>query len=129
MTDEPPLEDQLLAAKPYTDEAPPPTLESRAGELVDAMMHELMRHPEVTHAIGDLPEPVKEAIDRGLFRMAVLKLREIAPDLVGETATSASVPAVPVNVSGQPLEPEIEGAVYQVQVGGGLLLSQQKGES
>jgi len=103
-------EDEILASKPYVD----PTLDQRAMDLVEASMAAIRALPTVRAAIDALPEQTKAALDNFLCLTAVKALE--GKSLVRSTLT---------NALGEPLEPPLEGEVFQVQPGGSLLLSGQ----
>lgn len=106
-------EDEILNTKPFTTEETPHVkpLESLAGELVDTMMNRLQTFSRFRDATEVMDETEKRRVDNELMRDVVCALR--------------MSPLVHTPKSGEPLI-EPEGKVFQVQVGGGLLLSEQK---
>jgi hypothetical protein len=114
-------EDQILAQKPFAEQPPPPSLKDRATELADAMGGRLMAMKAIKDAIEGLSEDEQARLDADVLWVVehTLKSQDARMERVA--------PAIPVPpVSGQPLEPEPEGEVFQVLPGGGLLLSEQK---
>ncbi len=101
-------EDEILTSKPFSPTAEQrPPLQSLGIELVDAIMHRLSTFTEFRDAMERIPEERKNEIDVAIMSEAMNRLQ----------CSGLSVP-------GSPLEPE--GKVFEVQVGGSLLLSGQK---
>lgn len=121
-------EDEILSAKPYVAPEPEATIESLAGELVDAIMNQLCTFAVIRDAMEVLTPEQKQPMDDRLMHTAVATLStsslvtQVHADRPGivpqETDTT-------FRFTGQPLEPEMTGEIFQVQVGG-LLLSEQK---
>lgn|GEM_PF-6642096 len=96
-------EEEILSSKPFID----PTVDTRAGDMVDALMSCLMALPTVKKVLDDLPEHTKATLDNFLCVTA-------AKALEGKPLIENPVR---VNILGQPIE---EGPVFQVEPGGSL---------
>lgn len=116
MTDEIPIEEQLLASKPFDPEAAAEqSIEAKAVDLVEQIMHQLRGEYGLQYSIDGLTDTQKADIHSKLCRIAAAAMRGTPlPEIVR--------PEPPANISGQPLEPEPEGEVFQFD---GLLISQQ----
>jgi hypothetical protein len=111
-------EDEILSRQSYAEEsAPPETVEARANDLVNQIMHQLRGEYDLTRPIDGLSDQQKMRIHAGLCAIVAASMR-------GKPLVELPAQPVAAVTVGQPLEPETEGAVFTVQVGG-LLLSEQ----
>lgn len=122
-------EDEILAGKPYTDPPADLTIEDRANDLVNALMHQLRSEYGLVYAIDNLTDPQKAMIHDRLVRIAAVALRG-EPLVEQPLPAPASVPPLPplpsAGLSGQPLDPDMEGEAFIVQIGAALMPEQAK---
>lgn len=95
-------EAEILAGKPYGETAPEPTVEDRANDLVNAIMHQLRTEQALRYPIDDLPEDRKAMIHARLVSIALLTLK-------GEALVEVQEPETP------------EPPVYEFQANGELV--------
>lgn len=111
-----PLEDELLSAAPYTDAPKPMTPEDQADNLVNALMHQLRCERDLTQVIDDWADDRKAQVHDKLVRVALMGITK--PDLLRPIEAPQYVEAGSLPFTDRTLEPETEGEVFQVQVGG-----------
>jgi hypothetical protein len=68
-------EAEILAGKPYGETAPEPTVEDRANDLVNAIMHQLRTEQALRYPIDEIPEDRKAMIHARLVSIALISLR------------------------------------------------------
>lgn len=112
------IEDKILSTQPYDPEAAAEeSIAGRANDLVNQLMHQLRGEYDLQPAIDRLSDDQKMKIHGRLMQITIAAMK-------GKPLAERPA-AHPSDFSGQPLEPEPTGEVFQVQPGG-LLLSQQK---
>lgn len=136
-------EDEILSRPSYAGEsAPPETIEARAFDLVNQIMHQLRGEYDLMRPIDNLSEQQKVGLHGRLWQIAAATLRgepllerpgaQPADDLVAAQAviTTGDKPAagtLTVSRIDVPLDPEMNGEVFTVQVGGGMVAEDGRG--